>query len=40
LLGGKIPARLSKLARTAWSILRHGTSFGAARNKDMTMEAV
>lgn len=33
-------ALANKLARTAWSILRHGTSFDAERNRDMAMEAV
>lgn len=33
-------ALANKLARTAWSILRHGTSFDAARDRDMAMEAV
>jgi transposase len=33
-------ALANKLARAAWSILRHGTSFDAARDRDMAMEAV
>jgi len=33
-------ALANKLARTAWSILRHGTSFDAARDRDMAVEAV